>query len=421
MRLIALLILLMPLLALAQRPDGLTTSEIAGGPAILGKPPKYPGYSPCTMVFENYTNTPLQISMVRLDGKLQKLYYVEAKGMVRFESFTNMHHIVVHQGYTAGPMFIPFADINVCKIHDAHFHATKKISPKMYVEPDDGYKDLKYKYKLSTPTYGKGKGPVVYFDEAHANRYRITDRFKPLATMLQKDGYDVRPYKINFTDKGLATGKILVMANAYGQQVNGWLVDSAQALTKDELSALKSWVENGGRLLLLADVLPFPSRVEQVAKAFGFEWLNGQVLDTSDKDIADVFSAELKMMGKHVILEGRNDNEIVDQVAVFNGSAIRIPAKAKPVLKYSDSFRVFYPQKPWEITPRTPGESADGLCLAATLDYGQGKVVVLGDIEMLCALKATNTGEKVGMNHKFAQQNARFALNMFHWLDGFIE
>lgn len=396
--------------------------EVAGGPAILKKPPHYDAYSPCMVVFENYTHVPLQISRIRKDGKLEKLYYIDQKDTVSFEVLTNEHLVAVHNGYTAGPMFIPYGDINICKIHDAYFNQTQRINPKKYVDADDGYIDQKFKYKLPSVTYGKGKGPVIYFDEAHLNRYRISDRFNSLAGMLAKDGYQVLPYRINFTEKGLQTGKIMVMANAVGQQVNGWQVDSSQALTQSETEALVNWVRNGGRLLLIADGVPYPSRVSQVASAFGFELINTQVLDTTTSSSGSVFAKELGTMAKkHAILEGRNDREIIDQVAAFTGCAFKVPEKAKPLLTYNSNYEACFPKRPWEITEATPKKSADGLSLAATLDVGEGKVVLIGDIEMFSSLKDKARGEKVGMNWKFASQNPRFVLNVFHWLDGFIE
>lgn len=398
-----------------------TRAEIAAGPADLGKPPVYPDHSPCIMEFRNITNAPLQISAIRKDGKLEKLYYLPANGTIRFPSYTNIHHIVVHNGFTAGPMFIPFADVNVCIVHDKHFNITKKISPKKYTDPDDGFKTIKFKTKTKSETYGKGKGPIIYFDEAHVNTYRITDRFAPLASLLTKDGYQVLPYKINFTDKGLATGKIMVMGNPWGQTVNGWKVDSVNTLTTQELSALREWVTAGGRLLLITDHTPHANRSAQIAKAFGFEILKGQVIDTSATGMASLLTAELGNLGKHVIFEGRNDSEKVDQVGIFTGTAIKIPEKAKPILKYGKDHVLYFPAIPWQFGPNTEKQSAEGMCMAATLDYGNGKVAIVSDIQMFCSLKHEATGEKIGMNWKYATQNARFALNLFHWLDGFIE
>lgn len=403
-----------------QGPRG-SVVEVAGGPAILKKPPVYKSYSPCQVIFENYTRTPLQVNVVRPDGKLVRMFYIAARDTIKFESTTNVHHIVVHNGFTTGPMYIPYGDVNICKIHDSHFHAGQRINPKMYADEDDGFKELKFKFKNRLVTYGRGKGPIIYFDQAHLNRFRITDRFKPIADMLSGDGYQVKSYFQPFTDKGLKTGKILVMANAVAPSVNGWRVDSAQAITREELVALKNWVTEGGRLLLIADEMPYPSRIKTVAEAFGFEFQNNMVRDTSAREMGDIFSEGLKSLGKHVIFEGRNDNEIVDQVVTFGGCAIKAPEKAKPLLTYDNRFVAFYPKYPNQIESSTEQHSAEGLLMGATLDYGSGKIVVLGDIHLMCALKHGRTGQKAGMNHKYATKNALFVMNMFHWLDGFIE
>lgn len=415
------LLLLIPFLSAAQ-PDGRSIVEVPAGLASLKKPPSYPtGHNPCVVVFENYTNSPMQVSRVREDGKVEKLYYMDAKDTISFATMTNYHLIVVFNGYTAGPMFLPYGDVNICKVHDKHFNQTIKVSPKKYFDPRLPVKeDNGFKYKPPFASYGKGKGPVIYFDQAHLNPYRIDCNFTALRKMLEKDGYDVRPYRVPFTEKGLNTGEILVIGNAIAPQVNGWRLDSAQAFTTEERLALVNWVKSGGTLLLIADEPPYPDRIKDLASDFGFKFAEGTAIDTSQSGVGTIVSRAYGTLNKHITTEGRNDNEVIDQLAVFRGSAFQVPQGAKSIITLNDKFRFFGDDPLMDLTNVDIG-SAEGFSMAATMSVGDGKIAVFGDIEMLGAFKTIDSGDKIGMNWKYANENATFVMNIFHWLDGFIE
>lgn len=59
------------------------------------------------------------------------------------------------------------------------------------------------------------------------------------------------------------------------RNIRDWSLPTPSAFTKEEIAALKNWVERGGSLLLIADHMPFPGAAGDLAKAFEVEFSNG--------------------------------------------------------------------------------------------------------------------------------------------------
>ena len=75
--------------------------------------------------------------------------------------------------------------------------------------------DPDFDTKVARPAYTK-KHPKVLFDEAHRNFHTTDGRYKPFATLISNDGYQVTPNKEKFQKSTLKGYDILVIANASG-------------------------------------------------------------------------------------------------------------------------------------------------------------------------------------------------------------
>jgi hypothetical protein len=129
---------------------------------------------------------------------------------------------------------------------------------------------------LSSPAYEKGQGPIVLIDEAHENFHTLNGRFKPFATVVEKDGYVVNASSALFTKDQLNKGRILVVANAlHSSNLQHWTLPNPSAFTDDEIEVVNAWVKDGGCLFLIADHMPFPGAAEKLAASFGFKFYNG--------------------------------------------------------------------------------------------------------------------------------------------------
>ena len=97
--------------------------------------------------------------------------------------------------------------------------------------------------------------PKVLFDEAHFNFHTTTGRYKPFASLITNDGYQVTPDKRTLSAESLSGFDVLVIANAGASQENA--ADRTKpAFTDGECDAVRDWVRNGGALLLIADHAP---------------------------------------------------------------------------------------------------------------------------------------------------------------------
>src|SRR5688500_2628111 len=140
--------------------------------------------------------------------------------------------------------------------------------------------DTAFARPIPNPMYKTGKGPVVLLDEAHSNFHTADGRYLPFATLLRRDGYDVRASKLPFSKASLKDADILVIANALAERnKTEWTLPTPSAFTDEEVRAVGDWVRAGGSLLLIVDHMPFPGAADNLAKAFGIRFSNGYAID----------------------------------------------------------------------------------------------------------------------------------------------
>ncbi len=280
--------------------------------------------------------------------------------------------------------------------------------------------DSTYNPKISNPVYERGEGPVVFIDEAHNNFHTMSERYKPFADVLEKDGYIVKPYQSSFSAADLDRGKILVISNALNERnTEDWVLPTPSAFTNGEIDQVADWVKNGGSLFLIADHMPFPGAAGELALKFGFKLNNGFAFDTSKKEqrgIPDLFTIKDKTLNKCFITEGQNKSESVDSIYSFTGEAFGIPGDAVPVLILNKNFITIMPDTAWDFKESTQSMSAAGWSQGAVKKYGNGRIAVWGEAAMFSAQRAND--RKVGMNSPYAKYNLQLLLNIIHWLDG---
>jgi hypothetical protein len=184
------------------------------------------------------------------------------------------------------------------------------------------------------------------------------------------------------------------------------------AFTESEVETVRAWVRHAGSLLLIADHYPFGTAAAPLAAAFGvtmyggYTEVAGQYPGQSDPG-AIKYSRGNGLLADHPVTTGRSADERVDEVMSFTGQSLD-GGHATPILKLPSSAIEYVPPPP-EFKPRSAGSAQ-----AVALDYGDGRVVVLGEAGMLTAQVGEN-GERFGMNLENLD-NRQFALNVVHWL-----
>ena len=278
--------------------------------------------------------------------------------------------------------------------------------------------DPNFKPPVERPAYKAGRGPVVLIDEAHHNFHTATGRYQPFAELLRRDGYRVEGSRAVFTKESLKRARVLVISNAMHERNAGgdWSLPNPSAFTDEEVAAVREWVRAGGSLMLIADHMPMGGAAEKLGAAFGVRWNNGFALVPDAQGGTLTFTRGGGTLRDHAITRGRGASERVERVATFTGSAFEVGPGAEPLLVFGRGVVSLMPPVAWQFTAQTPRVAVEGWCQGAALRFGKGRVALFGEAAMFTAQLAGPNRAPVGMNAPQAPENARFLLNVIHWL-----
>ncbi|HYC96552.1 DUF4350 domain-containing protein [Brevundimonas sp.] len=294
--------------------------------------------------------------------------------------------------------------------------------------------DPDFRPAVERPAWAEGQGPVVVIDEAHANFHRMEGRYSPFAALLRADGYRTRAGALAFDAGGLEGVDVLVIANAGATDER----PTPPAFTEAEGAALEAWVRAGGKLLLIADHAPFGAAAEGLAARFGVKMATGYAFAmTPDGEPTTTLTYPAEALGDHPIFAGRDAAERVEGVTAFTGQSLEGPAGAAVLLPMAAGARESRDLPTLQALAdrlKTEAESRDAVLEALSkpalpaqglaFEYGLGRVVVLGEAGMLSAQLirfppgSGQADRRFGMN--VAPGNARFGLNIMHWLTGLL-
>jgi hypothetical protein len=277
-------------------------------------------------------------------------------------------------------------------------------------------------------SYERGAGPVVAIDDAHRNSERSDVR--GLVTLLQEDGYRVRPFTEAMSAESLTGVDVLLIGNP-----GGWEGPGA-SLSTYEVSAVTKWVRAGGSLLLIIDHAPGPANAAGLTAALGVRnWHDGYAMVEGSEAIpvgniifwrSDSFPADAPSVGPtgpaggvgyqgsdavlagHPITDGRALGERVGKVATFVGSAFQLTSDAEPLMTMPHQAVSLRPVATPGVVPvftaETPRISVGGWLQGAVLRLGQGRVALFGETGLFSGGPAAD--------------NRLFVLNLFRWLSG---
>lgn len=302
--------------------------------------------------------------------------------------------------------------------------AAPAAAQQQMVDPD-------FRPGVNHPTYA-ADGPRVTIDGAHHNFHTVDGQYAPFADLLRADGYRVRGGTAAFDAGGLDEVDVLVIANAGAvHEATG------PVFTEAEIAALEAWVRGGGRLLLIADHAPFGAAAEPLAAALGVRMGKGYAFALGGAGgLTTNLTYPPEALGDHPILAGRSPAERVESVTAFTGQSLEGPAGAAILLPMTDGAREA-PDLPTlqALAGRLDDAEAPDAAIAElsapalpaqalAFSHGAGRVVVLGEAGMLSAQLVRFPSESGQPDRRFgmnvAPGNARFGLNVMHWLDGLL-
>jgi len=279
------------------------------------------------------------------------------------------------------------------------------------------------------PAFATGRGPVVIVDEAHHNFHTANGRYRPFASLVERDGFQVQRGRERFDRTTLHRGEILVISNALDsahESQPDWRLPAASAFDRDEIAAVADFVRDGGSLLLIADHMPFAGAASDLAEALGIHFSNGYALlgdaDARTGDYPIVFRRSDGTLRTHAITNGRSPRERIDSIVSFTGSALRVTAPGRnEIMSLPKGTRLMLPVVAWQFSDSTVRMSAEGLLQGAALEVGKGRVAVFGEAAMFSAQRKGVDRVPMGMNAPEANQNPQFVLNVMHWLAGLLD
>ncbi len=283
--------------------------------------------------------------------------------------------------------------------------------------------DTLFRYDILKPRYTTGKGPLILLDEAHHNFHTTTGRFRPFVKLLRQDGYRVNGNATPLSPGVLKPARILVIANAlHVSNQEAWTLPTPSAFTDEEIDAVVNWVKSGGSLFLIADHMPFPGASEKLAARFGFTFYNGFAFRKGGETavggalrVSDIFTPGNGLM-EGPVTRGSAPEEQVTTLRTFTGQAFDVPKEAKSIVVLDDRYELLLCSTAWKFKENTTTRSAAGLSQGASLEFGNGRVVVFGEAAMFSAQRQGNR-TLMGMNAPDAKQNPQFLLNVIHWLE----
>lgn len=288
-------------------------------------------------------------------------------------------------------------------------------------EPDTGFDAW-----VAQPAYASAP-PRVLFDEAHNNYHTAAGRYQPFARLMGNDGYTIDPISTPFTPEALSAADILVIAGARGTNDR----NDAPAFTDAECDIVREWVRGGGSLLLITDHFPFGAAARNLGDRFGIAMSGGSVEDSLSYDVASgdlsqlVFTLADSTIVDHPITRGRSPAESISRVMTFMGQSLAGPAGSVGFLRLSSTAV----DRAADVTVERdggdtrvivmPGSStpAAGRAQGLAIEYGRGRIVVLGEAAMLSAQRQND--RSFGMQLP-GIDNRQLALNIMHWLSRLI-
>ena len=278
--------------------------------------------------------------------------------------------------------------------------------------------DPNFDARVAHPAYTKN-GPKVLFDEAHNNFHTAGGRYKPFADLITSDGYQVSPNKEKLSAQVLKGFDILVISNALGAPLMAQPEAANPAFTDAECDAVRDWVKGGGALLLIADHAPMGSANQILGDRFGVNMSKMFTIDNEnyEKDSNNrgfiVYTRESGRLADHAITRGRNDSERVNKIIAFTGQSLKGPPESFAFLKLADSAVDV-------LQGGSAPQSAAGRAQGLVMNFGKGRVVVMGEAAMLSAQLAGPNKTPFGMNRP-GLDNRQLAINIMHWLSGLLK
>ena len=263
--------------------------------------------------------------------------------------------------------------------------------------------------------YDSTLSPVICIDSAHNNLHTLGGGFSPFARLMKANGFQMRDMSAFVTDTEVLSGcDIYAIINPlHESNLGNWRLPNPSAFTTQEIIEINNWVNDGGKLFLVADHMPFGGAAFELAKSFGFEFSNGFARLKKEGNQPDYFSLQNERLQKHPMLVGE-----IPSVTTFTGSAFTYPEEAELILSFKKGDISLEPEVAWQFADTTKTIDLENYAQGALMNYGKGRLAIFGEAAMFTARDVTNENGtfKVGFNSWLAPNNQQFAVRLMRYL-----
>ena len=107
----------------------------------------------------------------------------------------------------------------------------------------------------------------------------------------------------------------------------------------------------------------------------------------------------------------------IEHLATDAGTAFHLPAYGTSLITLGSNAVSLEPEKSWEFTDETPRLSVSGWSQAGIMEFGEGRVAVLGDNFLVSApahLEPPYIEDE--KEAELGAHNHQFTLNLYRWL-----
>ncbi len=225
-------------------------------------------------------------------------------------------------------------------------------------------------YDPILPSQAYPGAPEILFDVTHNNFHQISGRYMGLASLARADGYQVRELTTPFPSGCQASSTWSPPSTACDQEYKQALKRAdilvlphpGTSISVEEAKVLLQWVHNkGGSLLIITDHPPFYQGFSELLKG-----INLEVIYDPSKLVSGPERNTQWSWAEHPIVTGGGQEEVVNNI--------------------SAAFKVYFKkdsQSSWNaVDPPAPSfviADVYGLARVAVLQWGAGRVVVVGD------------------------------------------
>lgn len=248
---------------------------------------------------------------------------------------------------------------------------------------------------------------LLLFDTSHGvwsdpyhGKFTVSDGYSTLAGALREEGFEVAEIKAGpIRPSTLANATVLV------------IVYLESGLGKEESAAIQSFVQNGGGLLILGDCnynygTGEYAGLNALSHNFGITFNDDTVLDPDDST---------PTRPKKIIIHEFAEHEITfatGSILYVWGSSLSLQSSARAI--------AFTDQDSWGDRNRDDiqqhSEARGPLPVVAVSEYGQGRVLAIGEKRLFTSLQLANSIPQSAILYGIGFDTLQFARKAFFWL-----